>query len=80
MMATGLQNLLGEHRQLAQAWLESEQARIEILEKLLQVSDGKCTMDYPENFFGGYEEALARAGAANQDYVQWLARQGFPSR
>ncbi len=79
-MATGLQHLLEEHRRLAQAWLESEQARMVILEKLLQVSDGKCTMDYPEGFFDSYEEALTRARAANQDYVQWLARQGFPSR
>ncbi len=79
-MATGLQYLLEEHRQLAQAWLESERARMDILEKLLLASDGKCTMDYPEDFFGGYEEALTRARMANQDYVQWLARQGFPSR
>ena len=79
-MATGLQYLLEEHRQLAQAWLESERARMDILEKLLQDSDGKCTMDYPEDFFGGYEEALTRTKAANRDYVQWLARQGFPSK
>lgn len=59
-MATGLENLLEEHRRLAQAWLESELSRIDILEKLLQESDGKCTMDYPENFFEGYEEALAQ--------------------
>ena len=79
-MATGLQDLLEEHRRLAQAWLESEQARMDILENLLRVSDGKCTMDYSENFFEGYEEALTQAGAANRDYVQWLARQGFPSK
>ena len=79
-MSTGLQNILEEHRRLAQAWLESEQTRIDILEKLLRESDGKCTMDYPENFFQGYEEALAQARTANRDYVQWLARQGFPSR
>ena len=79
-MATGLKRLLEEHRRRAQAWLESEQARMDILEDLLQDSDGKCTMDYPENFFGGYEEALTRAGAANRDYVQWLAQHGFPSR
>jgi len=78
-MATGRELLLAEHRRLAHAWLESEQDRIGILEKLLRESDGKCTMDYPENFFEGYEAALARARRANRDYVQWLARQGFPS-
>ena len=79
-MATGLQHLLEEHRRLAQAWLKSEQARMNVLEELLQVSEGKCNMDYPEDFFQEYEEDLIQARAANQDYVRWLAQHGFPSR
>ncbi len=37
-------------------------------------------MDYPENLFKGYDEALGKAAAASREYVKWLAQQGFPSR
>ena len=54
--------------------------RVEILEQLIKQHGGKCTMDYPENIFQGYDEALAKAAAASREYVQWLAQQGYPSR
>jgi hypothetical protein len=37
-------------------------------------------MDYPDGAFSEYQEALARAAAANREYVQWLAQQGIQSR
>ena len=79
-MATGTDILVEEHQRLSQAWLEAEQARVDVLAKLIQEYGHKCTMDYPYNLFKGYDEALAKAAAASRDYVQWLAQQGFPSR
>ena len=54
--------------------------RVEILEQLIKEHSGKCIMDYPEDMFKGYDEALAKAAAASREYVQWLAQQGYPSR
>ena len=51
-----------------------------ILERLIKEHGGKCTMDYPENIFKGYDQALTQAAAASREYVKWLAQQGFPSR
>ena len=76
----GTDRLVEEHNQLSHAWLEAEQGRVEVLERLIKEHGGKCTMDYPENIFQGYDKALAKAAAASREYVQWLAQQGFPSR
>ena len=75
----GTDRLVEKHNQLSQAWLEAEQGRVEVLERLIKEHGGKCTMDYPENIFQGYDEALAKAAAASREYGQWLAQQGFPS-
>ena len=76
----GTDRLVEEHNQLSQAWLEAEQSRVEVLEQLIKEHGGKCTMDYPENVFEGYDQALIKAAAASREYVLWLAQQGFPSR
>ena len=76
----GTHRLVEEHSQLSQAWLEAEQGRVEVLEQLIKEHGGKCIMDYPEDMFKGYDEALAKAAAASREYVQWLAQQGYPSR
>ena len=76
----GTDRLVEEHNQISQAWLEAEQSRVRILEQLIKEHGGKCTMDYPENIFKVYDEALASAAAANREYVKWLAQQGYPSR
>lgn len=77
---TGPEKLVEEHDHLSQTWLEAEQSRVEILGRLIKEHGGKCTMDFPENMFADYDQALAKAAAASRQYVQWLAQQGFPSR
>ncbi len=79
-MTSGVRNLLEEHQQLSQVWLEAEQERVNLLQNVLQDYVGKCTMDYPDGLFTEYQEALANAAAANRAYVQWLAEQGIQSR
>jgi hypothetical protein len=79
-MVSGARDLLEEHQRLGQAWLAGEQQRVSILQKMLKDCAGKCTMDYPDGAFSEYQEALARAAAANREYVQWLAQQGIQSR
>ena len=78
-MASGVRNLVEEHQGLAQAWLEAEKVRVDVLQELIRENGNKCTMDLPENVFSGYEEALSGAAAARRSYVHWLAEQGFPS-
>ncbi|GIT13489.1 MAG: hypothetical protein CM1200mP35_03090 [Chloroflexota bacterium] len=51
-----------------------------MLESLIKEHGGKCTMDYPENIFRSYDEALFKASVASKEYVRWLAQQGFPSK
>ncbi len=75
----GTNRLVDEHHQLSQAWLDAEQSRVGILEVLIREHAGQCTMDYPENMFQAYDEALAKAAAASREYIKWLAQQGFPS-
>jgi hypothetical protein len=79
-MVSQARNLVEEHQQLGQAWIDAEQERIGILQKIIRDNAGKCTMDYPEDLFVEYDEALARAAQANRAYVQWLAEQGLRSR
>ena len=79
-MVSEARDPLEEHQRLGQAWLEAEQERVSILQKILKDCAGKCTMDYPDGAFSEYQEALARAAAASREYVQWLARQGIQSR
>jgi len=76
----GTDRLVEEHNQLSQAWLEAERDRVEVLEELIKEHGGKCTMDYPEKVFDGYDQALLKAAAASREYFLWLAQQGFPSR
>ena len=77
---TGTDRIVEEHNQLSHAWLEAERSRVEVLEQLIKEHGGKCIMDYPEDMFKRYDEALAKAAAASREYVQWLAQQGYPSR
>lgn len=79
-MASSTRNLVEEHQQLGQAWIEAEQERISILQKILNENSAKCTMDYPEDLFRDYEAALSEATQANRAYFQWLAEQGIQSR
>jgi hypothetical protein len=78
-MASEVRDLVEEHSGLSQAWLEAEQARVEVLGKLILGFGNKCAMDLPENFFKEYDDALARAGMARRSYVRWLAEQGIAS-
>ena len=77
---TGSERLVEEHNRLSTEWLDAERFRVEMLESLIKEHGGKCTMDYPENIFRSYEEALFKASVANKEYVSWLAQQGFPSK
>ena len=79
-VASNTRNLVEEHMQSGQAWIEAEQERIGILQKILNDNSTKCTMDYPEALFSEYEAALSEAGRANRAYFQWLAEQGIQSR
>ena len=79
-MASGTRNLLEEHEQLAQTWLDAEQERVAILQKILQGHVGKCTMDLPDGLFTDYQGGLAKAAVASRAYTQWLAEQGIQSR
>ena len=79
-VASNTRNLVEEHLQLGQAWIEAEQQRIGILQKILNDNSTNCTMDYPEALFSEYEAALSEAGRANRAYFQWLAEQGIQSR
>lgn len=79
-MALGTRNLVEEHQKLGRAWIDAEQERISILQKILQDNFTKCTMDYPEDLFREYEAALSAATQANQAYFRWLAEQGIQSR
>jgi hypothetical protein len=79
-VASNTRNLVEEHMQLGQAWIEAEKQRIGILQKILNDNSAKCTMDYPEALFREYEAALSEAGRANRAYFQWLAEQGIQSR
>ncbi len=79
-MVSQTRNLVEEHQQLGQAWIDAEQQRIGILQKIIQDNQGKCTMDYPEDLFVEYENALVQASQANRAYFQWLAEQGLRSR
>ena len=79
-MASSTRNVVEEHQQLGRAWIEAEQERIGILQKILQDNSAKCTMDYPEDLFREYEAALSAATQANRVYFQWLAEQGIQSR
>ncbi len=85
-MASGAGNLpetrdlVAEHHQLSQAWIEAEQSRISILQGIIHTHASMCTMDYPESLFTAYEEALFQASQASRAYTQWLAEQGFQSK
>ena len=79
-MVSEARDLSVEHQQLGQAWIDAEQERIGILQKIIRDNAGKCTMDYPEDLFVEYEDSLARAAQANRAYFQWLAEQGLRSR
>ncbi len=79
-MVSEVRNLADEHGRLSQAWLDAEQARMTILNKLLVGYAEKCPSDYAEDFFGGYEDALNKATSASRDYSRWLAEQGIPFR
>mgnify|MGYP004209732539 CR=1 FL=1 len=79
-MASNTRNLVEEHMQLGQTWIEAEQSRIAILQTILNDNSDKCTMDYPEDLFRAYEVALSEAAQANRAYFQWLAEQGIQSR
>ena len=79
-MASNTRNLIEEHMQLGQTWIEAEQRRIAILQTILNDNSAKCTMDYPEDLFREYEVALSEAAQANRTYFQWLAEQGIQSR
>ena len=69
-----------EHRRLSRAWVEAEQNRVDVLQSVLELQIGKCTMDYPEGLFDEYDEALHQASQANRAYFLWLAEQGLRSR
>ena len=79
-VASNTRNLIEEHMQLGQTWIEAEQSRIAILQTILNDNSDKCTMDYPEDLFREYEVALSEAAQANRTYFQWLAEQGIQSR
>jgi len=79
-VASSTRNLVEEHQRLSRAWIEAEQERISILQKILRDNLAKCTMDYPEDLFSEYEAALSEATRANRAYFQWLAEQGIQSR
>jgi hypothetical protein len=78
-MASDVRDLVEEHSGLSQDWLAAEQARVDVLGKLILGFGNKCTMDLPEGFFKEYDDALARAGMARRSYVRWLAEQGIAS-
>ncbi len=79
-MASEVRNLIEEHGRLGQSWLDAEQVRMAILNKLLAGYAEKCPSDYAEDFFGEYEDALHKATSAGWDYSRWLAEQGIPFR
>ncbi len=85
-MASGAGNLpetrdlVAEHHELSQAWIDAEQSRISILQGIIHTHAAMCTMDYPEGLFIAYEEALFQASQASRAYTQWLAGQGFQSK
>ena len=77
---TGPERLVEEHKRLSNEWLDAESFRVDMLESLIKEHGGKCTMDYPENIFRSYDDALFKASSASKEYVRWLAQQGFPSK
>ena len=79
-MTSGTRNLVEEHLQLSQAWINAEQARVDILQRILNDHAAKCTMDYPDGLFAAYEDALSRASQTSRVYTQWLAEQGIQAR
>ena len=79
-MAEGPGRLGEEHNLLAQTWIQAEQVRMKILDKLLVGYAEKCPSDYAEDFFGEYQNALDQATSAGRSYSRWLAEQGIPFR
>ena len=74
-----LQSYLDEHQRLGKAWLDAEQQRVAILQKLLKDCGDKCAMDYPPERWEAYLDAIQKAKVAGKAYQQWLTREGIPA-